>query len=262
MKALLKHGLTSLRNKGTVANTRLRMALGRSPRFVGAYPTRAEAAAALPPTDTRGYDDPAVSDVSFPQMCQRETWDYPVIHWLSRMTEPGSRVLDAGGHMGTKYIAFADLLDLSQVRWTVYDMPSIVAAARRRQGDGSVPADLSFVDTLDALPPSDVLLASGLLQYLDISLADLIAHLPERPDQILLNKVALRHGPTVHTLERIGSLRVPYQIRSWTTWEETLASLGYEVLDRWQIADLGHVIPTHPGLGRSESWGFALRRAT
>lgn len=262
MKTHVKSMLKQARNSVSAASAHLRSHLGRPPRFSGAYQSRADALADVPKLEARGYDDPSVAEVSFPQMCERETWDYPVIHWLSRLLTPGARVLDAGGHMGTKHIAFADLLNLKQINWTVYDMPSIVAAARVRQAGGSVPADIAFVDSLDSLPETDVLLASGLLQYLDVSLADFVGRLPNSRSDIILNKVALRHGPAVFTLERLGNIRVPYQIRSWRTWDAELSALGYEVVDRWRIYELGHAIPTHPSLGTSESWGFVLRRAS
>ncbi|UWQ19948.1 methyltransferase, TIGR04325 family [Jannaschia sp. M317] len=252
IKSILKQG-----RDGTRA-AMARAGVGRPPRFAGAWPDRAGVLAALDASEVKGYDDPGVAEVSFPQMCRREVWDYPVILWLDRWLAGGGRVLDAGGHMGTKFMAFREVLDLGAARWTVYDMPGIVTAARARQAEGVVPAEVGFVDDIADLPATDILLASGLLQYLDLPLAALLQALPVPPAHVILNKVALRDGPAVFTAERIGPTRVPYQIRSRDTFEAELAALGYRIADRWQIHDLGHVIPTHPQLGRSESWGFAL----
>ncbi|GIT92011.1 hypothetical protein JANAI62_24680 [Jannaschia pagri] len=255
----LRRTLRRLRDVARAMGARLSVRLGRAPRFSGAYSNRTAALAAIPPSGGRGYNDPAAAEVSFPEMCQREVWDYPLLHWLDRLLPNGSRVLDAGGHMGTKYIAFSDLIDLNRAQWTVYDTPAIIGAAQKSQIAGTLPSDLRFVDDLTALPETDILLASGLLQYLDISLTELVDALPERPAAILLNKVALRHGPALFTLERLGPVQTPYQIRSWDDWRAELSALGYEVVDRWQIYDLGHRIPTHPQHGESESWGFVLR---
>lgn len=70
----------------------------------------------------------------------------------------------------------------------------------------------------------------------------------------------MRDGPTLYTVERIGRGRVAYRVRSRAAWTSEIARMGYEVVDTWEIPDLGHVIPTHPWLGRSESRGVALRR--
>lgn len=232
----------------------------RSTRFAGAYPGRDAALTALARFTTNGYDDEKIADISLEVMRRRAIWDYPVILWLDRLLPDWPTVLDAGGHLGTKYTAFSEMLDLSAVSWTVYDLPGIVKAARRRQVEGTIPAAITFEDRPEHVPACDILLASGLLQYLDMPLSDLIARLKHRPRFILLNKVALRNGGELHTMERIGRSRVLYRIRERQLWEAEIAGLGYEVLDTWEIAALGHVIPTHPWLGRSESRGYLLRR--
>lgn len=229
-----------------------------APRFSGVYARREDAVAAA--GRAAGYDNDATAEVSFDVMCERTAWDYPVLFWLSQLLPHAPAVLDAGGHMGTKYIAFEGLLDLSDVHWTVYDLPAIVRAARIRQANKTIPAEIRFVDTLSDAPKVDILLASGLLQYLDVAFSSFIGNLPKPPQFIVLNKVALCHEPTRFTLERIGSARVPYQIRNRAAFEREIAVLGYRVLDRWTIPDLGHIIPTHPWIGSSESCGFMLER--
>jgi putative methyltransferase (TIGR04325 family) len=82
--------------------------------------------------------------------------------------------------------------------------------------------------------------------------------LPARPRAILLNKVALRDGPEVVTLERIGPARVPYRMRDAAAFRREIDGLGYRQVAAWDIPELAHVIPTHPGLGPSRSCGFAL----
>lgn len=232
----------------------------RAPRFAGAWRTRDEAEAARDALGSGGYDDEGIADVSFDLMCARAAWDYPILFWLGRLLPNHPVVIDAGGHMGTKYIAFSGVLDLSAVRWTVFDLPGIVCAARQRQADGTLPAAIAFEDKLEAAPPGDILLGSGLLQYLSMPFTDFVETMRQRPKFILLNKVALRDGLGVFTIERIGRNRVLYQIRNRTGWEAEIANMGYEILDTWPIPELGHVIPTHPWLGRSESRGYALQR--
>lgn len=239
--------------------SRLLAGTRRSPRFVGAYSNRTEIEAALARFGTSGYDDDAIADVSFEVMCRRAVWDYPILFWLSRLLPKHPALLDAGGHLGTKYIAFSDLLDLGSVHWTVYDLPGIVRAARARQAAGLIPSGIGFADRLEDAPGADILLVSGLLQYLGMPFPDFVASLQRRPQFILVNKVALSPGSERYSIERIGQARVAYRLRNRAHWNAEIAKMGYEVLDSWTIPELGHVIPTHPWLGRSENRGYVLQ---
>lgn len=231
-------------------------------RFAGAWPSYAEAAAAVPPGKLVGYDHDELVEVGYEEMCQVAPWDYPVLFWMQRLLSETSNVLDAGGHMGTKFRAFQRYLHVARtIRWTVYDLPAIVAAGRERaERDGLTRLD--FIDDLAQAPTCSVLLASGLLQYTDMPLQKMLSLLPTPPDHIILNKVAVRDGITVFTHENFGSALVPYQIRCRSGFFAELQSLGYEPIDQWEIPSLSHKIATHPELGSSESIGVCLRKRT
>ncbi len=234
---------------------------GRPARFHGTWPTVEAALASLPTEARGGYDTEGVADISFEQMARVVPWDYPVLFWLRTLLPDGGSVLDAGGHMGTKYLAFRSLMPLEAITWTVCDLPAIVRAARSAQAAGKLPVEIGFSDQPSQTSPADVLLASGLLQYLDTPLSAYVDALPARPDFLLLNKVALRDGPQVVTLEQIGPARVPYQIRSRQEFLREVGTMGYVVRDTWRIPELNHVIPSHPWLGSSASEGFLLAKA-
>lgn len=205
-----------------------------------------------------GYNHPSVAPVTYESMCQLALWDYPVLYWLTKLLPEAPRVLDAGGHMGTKYRAFRPHLAEVGCEWWIYDLPAIVQAGRERaQADGLT--KLQFVDDLSAVPECHILLASGLLQYLDVPFQSLLTRLGHRPKHLLLNKVATRAGQSVFTLENFGHAEVPYQIRNYDELLTTLRSLRYEIVDTWEIAALSHVVPTHPELGASRSLGLYAR---
>jgi len=228
--------------------------------FTGAYPDREAALSSVPRGFLAGYDNKEVVPVSRQRMQELKEWDYPVIFWLDRLIREKYgkkiRLLDAGGHTGTKYIAFSGKIDLSCVDWLIYDLPPMVAAGRElAQG-----LPIVFTSELKETGMTDILLCSGLLQYLDVPFPEFIRSLPNRPDTIILNKVALRDGPTVVTLERIGPAYVPYTILNAAEFHDQLDDLGYEVVDTWTIEALSHRILSHPELGLSRSAGFVLRR--
>ena len=238
---------------------RARYLLPIRPSFFEAYRSYEEALAAVPARSLIGYDHQDIADISFEVMCRVQPWDYPVLFWLERLLPQVSRVVDAGGHMGTKFRAFGKFLPLDDtIEWVVYDLPSIVRAGRvLAERDGL--KTLRFSETPEGCPPSELLLASGLLQYLDIPFSQFVARLQQKPKHLVLNKVALREGPTIVTLENIGAAKVPYQVRNREGFMIELAALGYEVVDEWTNTALSHRIVTRPDLGESSNTGFYLR---
>lgn len=266
--SMVKDGLRSTRRAvlrfalepAHAAVSRLKQFSPRPPRHQGAYPDYATAVANIPRRWKSTYNDPDVALFAFEWMCRMRVWDYPVLFWLDRLSRPGLRVVDAGGNLGVKHIAFSAYMDLSGLDWSVYELEETVRLGHKMQAEGRVPPEIRFFDRLEESGPVGRFICSGLLQYLDTPFPDFVARLPNRPEHILRNKVATRDGPTVVTLERIGPARVPYQMRHRAGFEAELDQIGYDIVDQWDIPNLGHVIDTHPDLGRSVSRGYLLRR--
>jgi putative methyltransferase (TIGR04325 family) len=241
------------------AGGRLRYLSPVSRRFSGAYASYGEAFEHAKRISIAGYDHDEVAPVSYEAMCRLTPWDYPVLFWLARLGGGIGSLVDAGGHMGTKYRAFREPLGLdASFDWVVYDLPAIVRAGRRKAEEDGLHG-LRFVDRMEDTGAVDLFLGSGLLQYLDVPLADLLGHMAELPRHLLLNKVALHTKAPIVTLEKIGKAYVPYQMRDETTLIGEITSLGYRMADRWTVPFLSHVIETHPELGASTSAGYYFR---
>lgn len=252
-----KRALADARRPIDIMVGRAKMHLPIAYDFKGAYPTVEAALAGPYGRGMAGYNHDDVVDVSFDKMCNVEVWDYPVILWLERLMPHATALIDAGGHMGTKYRAFSRLLNLEAgPDWIVYDLPAIVRAGRRRAAEDGL--KISFVDSIPQLPPAEILLASGLLQYYPHDASHLIQQLATRPRHLILNKVATRDGPAVVTMSKIGPSWVPYQIRDRAAFQADVEGLGYRMVDQWDVPSLSHVIPTHPELGPSQSRGYVF----
>lgn len=229
-------------------------------RFTGAYDSFDQAQTAALRHAVAGYDNDVVADVAFEQMCKLAPWDYPVLFWLNKLGPQIRSLVDAGGHMGTKYRAFRNHLELGpDMRWIVYDVAAIVRAGRLRAQRDNCPG-LEFVEDIALAPDVELFLGSGLLQYLDQPLSHLLLSMKVLPRHLILNKVALRKGAEVVTLEKIGPAFVPYRIRNDRAMIRDIEKLGYRLVDRWSIPSLSNVIDTHPELGASESVGFYFHR--
>jgi putative methyltransferase (TIGR04325 family) len=250
MRARLKHA-------AMFAYGRYRALRPEKLRFRGAFASFDEAVAHVRPGMLAGYDHDSVTPVSRELMQQVPLWDYPILYWLKRLAPEITRVVDAGGHIGVKYRGFAPYLDLDRLDWIVYDLPAQVKAGRAQ----ARPQDrtLSFVERIEDAPAGDVLLASGLMPYLNEPFVDLVRRLRAPPRHILLNKVVTRDGPTLVTLENFGMAEVPYQIRNADEIPAALKTLGYGIIDSWTIDSLAHRIHTHPHLGRAVYRGYVAR---
>lgn len=235
--------------------------LHRNRSFVGAFPSREAALAAVPRRALVGYNHECVAPVAIADMQRLKEWDYPILFWLERLIRdrPGEiiHLVDAGGHTGTKYIAFHTRIDLIAVDWLVYDLPPMVALGQQIAAKHGLP--IRFTSDPSKMGRPDILLCSGLFQYYESRFADLLDLFDVKPANVLLNKVQLREGKSVVTLEKIGPAYVPYMMRDKVEFLSELDRAGYRVVDRWQIAALSHRIASHPELGSGESWGFALR---
>jgi putative methyltransferase (TIGR04325 family) len=193
-------------------------------------------------------------------MSQIRRSDLRVLSWLERLLPEINCLLDVGGHMGVKYRAFRERLGLDDrgLRWIIYDTPVMVRAGRERAAADGLHA-LAFIERLDDAPAVDLMLCSGLLQYLDIPFPDLMRQLPTRPRHMILNKVATRDGKAVVMLENFGAAEVPYQIRDRVEFVSSVGALGYEIVDEWVLPQFAHVIEADPTLGASTSRGYYAR---
>ncbi|MBB6486247.1 methyltransferase, TIGR04325 family [Rhizobium lusitanum] len=246
------HGLAPLH----LARGRLSYLLPFPRRFTGAYPSYDAAMAAARRRTLAGYDHDEIATVAFGKMCEVAPWDYPVLFWIRNLLPSIDGLVDAGGHMGTKYRAFRSLLPLGvSFQWVVYDLPAIVRAGQSLAEKEGL-AHLKFVDRIEDAGRMPLFLGSGLMQYLDMPLSRLLQQMPSLPQHLILNKVALRKGDNIVTLERIGRSYVPYHMRNEADFIADITRLGYKQIDRWTIPSLSHTIDTHPEMGRSESAGF------
>ena len=83
-----------------------------------------------------------------------------------------SRVFDAGGHIGAHYYGYRRFLTFPEnLRWTVCEVPTTNRAGRELAATEGANA-LSFTEDFATADGADVLLASGVVQYLEKPLVE------------------------------------------------------------------------------------------
>jgi putative methyltransferase (TIGR04325 family) len=172
------------------------------------------------------------------------------------------RVLDFGGSLGSTYRQCRPLLDgVRGLRWTVVEQPDFVSLGNREFAT----AELAFAATLEegcADGPPDLILASGVLQYLEDPAGMFRRLLAIEARTLLLDRTPMT-GDAEHSL---CIQHVPASIyeASYPCWLLSRRRLRDQVGPAWQlVCDF----PCHDGEWRSregtrfEFRGLMLERA-
>jgi len=238
--------------------------------FRGVYSSFDAALASAPPTRPLGYDNPAAAGMYLERIKRIYPSDYPVIFWLQKLFAQGNQtVFDLGGHIGIGYYAYQRYLDYPPaLRWTVSDVPAVMARGRDIARERDASGRLRFDGEFRAAGQADVLLALGVLQYLPDTLAQRLAALQADdlplPRHLILNLTPLHvldnGGRDYFTLQSIGAAFCPYRIAAYAPFLESFTQLGYHVVDRWQNPEKRCRIAFEPGYSVEGYHGFYLRR--
>ncbi|NID14518.1 methyltransferase, TIGR04325 family [Luteibacter yeojuensis] len=230
--------------------------------YRGVYRTFDEAQASIPPANATGYDNTESAGLYRDRTHRIFINDYPMIYWLGRWFGEGARsVFDLGGHIGIAYYAYQKLLNYPQgLRWTVMDVPAVNEAGERWAKEHDPLGRLHFADDIAGAAGADVLFAAGSLQYLRYSLADALAAMEPKPRFLLLNSVPVHMRESYFTVQNIGTACCPYRVTAEREFLGGLASLGYELRDRWENQQRSCIVPFHPELSLDRYFGFAFQR--
>lgn len=229
--------------------------------YWGVYPTFAAARAAIPTELHAGYDTDAGAVLYASRLSRLEASDYAPLFWLSRLLQQGQRrVFDLGGHVGVSYYAFQQHLDYSDdLRWLVHDVPTVMQRGRMLASERGVAGQLQFVDA-SAADGCDVLMAKGVLQYLEYTLAEFLQRLQEPPRHLIINLTPMHATEAFFTLQNIGVAVCPYRVSALPQFIAELAALGYRVGQQWDHPERSVRIPFHADRRVDRFHGFCLRR--
>jgi putative methyltransferase (TIGR04325 family) len=203
--------------------------------WFGEYPSFAAASAAAPRGSSLGYDQPSTTEL-YEHLADRiNDTDYPVLFWLARTVDATSHLFDLGGHSGFKYYAYRRYLPVMPRRWTVSDVPAVVAAGAERARERGETA-LQFTSEPRDANGVDVLVTQGTLQYIETPFAAIIGGLARKPRHIIINKTPMAPEREYITLQNIGVTYCPYRIAREGDLAESLVGVGYELVDTWENA--------------------------
>lgn len=231
----------------------------------GVYSTFAEALQDLKPNTRISHNQPDMheqSSVSEYTACRRlgqlDPFDYPVMPWLRQALENHNSIFDIGGNVGISYFAFQKHLTFPEnLRWTVCELSELVKAGKKLARETNSFA-LTFTTELADADGYDILFAVGTLQYIEPTLATIIAGFKTKPKHILVNHTPFYDGPTFVTLQNLGYAFSPYKIENRLEFIQALQKIGYELINSCQF-DRQCVIPFHPDRQVKAYYGFHFR---
>jgi putative methyltransferase (TIGR04325 family) len=235
-------------------------AQGHVRMFRGIYRSFAEAAATVPASSALGYNNSSAATRLEHERHRVVASDYPVMFWLERLLRENERVFDFGGNVGISYFGYRRHLQYPPgLRWTICDLPAVVERGRTIARDEVAPG-LEFTSDREGLAAADILLAAGVLHFLEDPIA-FIADTPTLPDHLLFNKLPLHDGESVLTLHSIGSGFCPYHLLNRQEFVAAVERRGFECVDAWQNHDVGCYVPFHSEFAVPTYSGFYFRRA-
>jgi putative methyltransferase (TIGR04325 family) len=212
--------------------------------FRGVYASFDEAARSAPASRPVGYDHEAPAAMYGDRPIFSE--DYAVLFWLARLLGPGQRVFDHGGHAGSAFDAWMQVLPLpAGATWQIHDVPAVCDEGRRRNQRRTGVKPVFTTDFADASGAA-ILLASGSLQYIEQPLSERLAGLRAKPRYLLLNQLPVHPRLRYVTLQNIRTCYCPYVVFHDQAFFASLHALGYSVRHRWENPAKGCHIPTHP----------------
>jgi putative methyltransferase (TIGR04325 family) len=208
------------------------------------------------------YDDSDIAGINVDAFCRVSNFDYPVIFWLSRIIQSSTGMTDFGGHIGVKYYAYRDYLQIpNDFSWNVVD----VAAVRKKGEIVSIErqaSTLRFFPSVKNVPEAEILMCSGSLQYCPESIEEIVTQLPSQPEWIIINKLSVVSTREFVALENFGSSWIPFRIHQQESFTERVRALGYELVDSWEIPNRLYDVPFTEVGENMRSVGQVWRRNT
>lgn len=186
--------------------------------------------------------------------------DYPILYWLGQLLDRNSVVCDFGGSVGVCYYAYQERLQFPDgLSWVVCELPEPAELgaqlAIQRQACG-----LSFTTDRTAMDGCQILLAAGVLPFLEPRLASLLDGLTHRPRHILINRLPLcSRIPAFVTLQNTGHSVTPMRIDNYSEFIAQMEQCGYELIDSWKCFENSLLVPQHPECEVRHFHGFYLR---
>jgi putative methyltransferase (TIGR04325 family) len=192
------------------------------------------------------------------------TYDYPVMYWLAGAFASGATsVFDLGGSVGVHFHSYRKFMHYpDKLRWIVCETPEISQVGRELAETRGM-SEIVFVDRLE---PSrikcNIWICAGALQYIENGRPkELLKACASRPEHIILNKLPLYDGDDFVVAQNIGEgCFAPAYVYGKSRFIEEIESMGYMLMDLWDVPERDLYVPGVPEKSFSSFSGLYFRR--
>jgi putative methyltransferase (TIGR04325 family) len=187
--------------------------------------------------------------------------DYAALFWITAIGRGEFKVFDFGGNGGNLFYSYSPYLEhLGTVRWTVYDLPPVVeqgrTIAQERKADR-----LRFTTSLSDFSGDQVLLVSGAFHYWERTVSEFVKQFPTEPEHVIINRTPVhKTSRAFFTVQRGPKWAVPCVVRNYAELVAEFHSLGYSLIDSWDVLELQLKVPLFQDRCVPHYSGFYFRR--
>jgi putative methyltransferase (TIGR04325 family) len=169
---------------------------------------------------------------SFLSRPKRDTLRY----LLEDLLVVGSRVIDFGGSLGGTYLANREFFKKINVCWTIIEQENFVRAGKKLSAEFKLPLRFELNATNDLLQDVDVLILSGVLQYIEDYKEKIGELIVLKPKYVVIDRTPVESGESqIFVQENPGyyTPKVSYPARNINRQELLDCFCNYSVIREW-----------------------------
>lgn len=231
--------------------------------YRGIFDTFEQAIAAVPKHHKVGYNHADLA-AQYEQDFYRYykvigTFDYPVLFWLKELLSENCTIFDFGGNVGNRFYGYTNYIQFPpNLSWIVCDLPEIVKIGEKIAHQEKR-TEISFTTEFEQANETEILLASGSIQYLENEFLKQLSRLNQKPKHLLLTRLPLCEGKQFVTLQNGGLAFYPALVMNRTEFIRSACNLGYQLRDSWQDRSEPCLVPFHPESTHLTFHGFYFK---
>ncbi len=225
------------------------------------FPTFADAAAAIAGDEGGGHSNPDSIGLTVRDARKARPSDYPAMFYIQGLLPQIRIVLDLAGGIGNAFYCYSKYMDMpAGLNWRIVELPEQIRIGAELAKERNEPR-LHFAAKWDEAEGADLLIITAALHYFAKPLPAMISELRRKPRYVLINRAPLVDCPGFATVDDGGGYRLACFLYNRDEVIRGFESLGYELIDSWQIEEPEHfkIVTCYPDRSVTAYSGLFLR---
>jgi len=170
-------------------------------------------------------------------------------------------VFDLAGGVGNAFYCSSQYIDTpAGLRWRILELPEQIRIGAELAKERNE-TRLHYAAKWDEAEGVDLLIITAALHFIEKPLSRMISELGRKPRYVLINRAPLVDCPGFATVDDCGEYRLACFLYNRDALIRGFESLGYELVDWWQIAEPEHfkIVTCYPDRSVTAYSGLFLR---